>query len=151
MFILQRDIINRTKILEGYWSQKPSSSRVLRSVPPSLTLLSVICWVPFWVVSNPFFSTNTRKSPSRDTWIKKVIWRKPCPPCGTSSSWPSAPAGPPSPACSPSSQVPKPSAPPPEKFIGWYFWNFQIKHFWAKSFSLDMCSMASDSGLILYQ
>lgn len=47
MFILQRDIINRAHTLKGYFSQKPSSSRVLRSVPPSLTLLSVICWVPF--------------------------------------------------------------------------------------------------------
>ena len=132
MFILQRDIINRAQ-RKDYLSQKPSSSRVLRSVPPSLTLLSVICWVPFWVVSRPFFSTNTRKSPSRDTWSKTVIWyllpkkgiccpkkvfvaQKISPPCGTSSSWPSGPAAPPSPACSPSSQVPKPSAPQPEKF-----------------------------------
>ena len=73
MFILQRDIINRAHTLKDYLSQKPSSSRVLRSVPPSLTLLSVICWVPFCVVSRPFFSTNTRKSPSRDTWSKKGI------------------------------------------------------------------------------
>ena len=75
MFILQRDIINRAQ-RKDYLSQKPSSSRVLRSVPPSLTLLSVICWVPFWVVSSPFFSTNTRKSPSRETWRETVVYLK---------------------------------------------------------------------------
>ena len=63
-------------MLKGKLSQKPSSSRVLRSVPPSLTLLSVICWVPFWVVSSPFFSTNTRKSPSRETWRETVVYLK---------------------------------------------------------------------------